>query len=112
VDEDLSTSFGEKARIACALQYSGLEFNEDDILLVRGSSSAYRVSACAFLEDSNRFVLLVQLLERMSAEHAHSTHRLRSDWYGFELDGSLEVSLPYCWTWSGDDKVVILHGVK
>ena len=49
VDENLSTSFGEKYRIACALQYSGLEFNEDDIVLVRGSSSAYRVSACVFL---------------------------------------------------------------
>ena len=48
MDEDLSTSFGEKARIACALQYSGLEFNEDDILSVRGSSFAYHVSACVF----------------------------------------------------------------
>ena len=112
VDDKMSASFGEAARVARALQYGGLEVNVDDILFAEGSPSAFCVTACVFLEGSSRLVLLVQLLERISADHGHSTYRLKSEWYGLCLDGSLKLSLPYCWTWSTGDEVVILHPVE
>ena len=111
-DDTLSASVGERVRVACAVRYGGLEMSMDDLVLVKGSASAYRILGCVFLETSNRLALLVQHLERVSAKPAHSTYRLKNEWYCLALEGSLEVSLPHCWTWSGDGRVVILHGVE
>ena len=111
VDEIVSSSFGEPARAAKSLQYAGLVIGVGDMILVRGSPSAYIVKSCVFLESTSRLLLIVGLLVTVSATSAYSVYRTGDELQGVLLDGSLEVSLPYCWTWSGDDEVVILHAV-
>ena len=103
------STFGEEVRIAHAVQYDGLVIECDDLLLVRHSSSAYIVRACVFLEVSLKFVVVGEELGRVSMASAHSSYRPQHELHALSLDGSLEVSMPYCWTWQSDNEVVILH---
>ena len=111
VDDRMSSFFNAVARVAKSLQFGGLTINVGDLVLVRGWLSAFLVHACVVLEGRRRLLLLVQRLARVCSANAHSTYNKSDDLDALMLGGDVDVSVPYCWTWS-DDQVVVLHSAE
>ena len=67
------------------------------------------VRACAQLLGGS-LALVCDMLVRIKGGHANSVWRAAGG--GLEallLDGSVAVSVPYCWTFQGDGSVLVLH---
>ena len=104
----LSGYFGSQTTVAKSLQYEGLAIGVGDVPLFQGQAAT--VEACVHVEQGGRLCLLLYPMNRTSVSEAHSTwQRAAADLHCVDLDGSVRVIMPYCWTWS-DKTVTVLHG--
>lgn len=105
----LSSFFGSMTTVSKSLQYNGLAIGVGDVLFFEGQATT--VEACVHAEQGDRLCLLLYPLNRTAASTAHSSwQRSTADLHCLDLDGSVQVSMPYCWTWSDQQTVMVLHG--